>query len=189
MNLGGGDRRRIGILQGRNRLKGAQNNILRLKGSSLVSLTIISHTQTVCKSHSEKKRERIEKNETFSFFFFKNLYPLHLIPDNEKYDTNDHEQQPRKEDCTTAVGLFLAQLAFAILRIAFVLFSTQRNQRLKRPFQHVAYAKKRTFRSDKHHPRKQYHEYTCRKECIVQKLYICFRIPREEPFDYKHGED
>ena len=38
MNLGGGDRRRIGILQGRNRLKGAQNNILRLKGSSRVSL-------------------------------------------------------------------------------------------------------------------------------------------------------
>ena len=39
MDLGGGDRRRIGILQGRNRLKGAQNNILRLKGSSLVSLS------------------------------------------------------------------------------------------------------------------------------------------------------
>ena len=39
MNLGGGDRRRISILQGRNRLKGAQNNILRLKGSSLVSLS------------------------------------------------------------------------------------------------------------------------------------------------------
>ena len=38
MNLGGGDRRRIGILQGRNCLKGAQNNILRLIGSSLVSL-------------------------------------------------------------------------------------------------------------------------------------------------------
>ena len=38
MNLGGGDRRRIDILQGRNRLKGAQNNILRLKGSSLISL-------------------------------------------------------------------------------------------------------------------------------------------------------
>ena len=31
MNLGGGNRRCIGILQGRNRLKGAQNNILRLK--------------------------------------------------------------------------------------------------------------------------------------------------------------
>ena len=31
MDLGGGDRRRIDILQGRNRLKGAQNNILRLK--------------------------------------------------------------------------------------------------------------------------------------------------------------
>jgi hypothetical protein len=42
MNLGGGDRRRIGILQGRNRLKGAQNNILRLKGSSLVSLCTAS---------------------------------------------------------------------------------------------------------------------------------------------------
>ena len=38
MHLGGSDRRRIGILQGRNRLKGAQNNILRLIGSSLVSL-------------------------------------------------------------------------------------------------------------------------------------------------------
>ena len=38
MHLGGSDRRRIGILQGRNRLKGAQNNILRLKSSSLVSL-------------------------------------------------------------------------------------------------------------------------------------------------------
>ena len=42
MDLGGGDRRRIDILQGRNRLKGAQNNILRLKGSSLVSLTIVA---------------------------------------------------------------------------------------------------------------------------------------------------
>ena len=31
MNLGGGDRRRIDILQGRNCLKGAKNNILRLK--------------------------------------------------------------------------------------------------------------------------------------------------------------
>lgn len=41
MDLGGGDRRRIGIPQGRNRLKGAQNNILGLKGSSLVSLPII----------------------------------------------------------------------------------------------------------------------------------------------------
>ena len=42
MNLCGGDRRRIDILQGRNRLKGAQNNILRLNGSSLVSLNEIS---------------------------------------------------------------------------------------------------------------------------------------------------
>ena len=40
MHLGGGDRRRIVILQGRNRLKGAQNNILRLKGSSLISLSV-----------------------------------------------------------------------------------------------------------------------------------------------------
>ncbi len=41
MNLGGSDRRRIGIPQGRNRLKGAQNNILRLIGLSLVSLYIL----------------------------------------------------------------------------------------------------------------------------------------------------
>ena len=40
MHLGGSDRRRIGILQGRNRLKGAQNNILRLIGSSLVGLRV-----------------------------------------------------------------------------------------------------------------------------------------------------
>ena len=44
MNLGGGDRRRISILQGRNRLKGAQNNILRLKGLSLVSLGLSNPT-------------------------------------------------------------------------------------------------------------------------------------------------
>ena len=55
MNLGGGDRRRISILQGRNRLKGAQNNILRLKGLSLVSL--------------RKKPEKNRKN--FYFFLWK----------------------------------------------------------------------------------------------------------------------
>ena len=40
MHLGGGDRCRIAILQGRNRLEGAQNNILRLIGSSLASLGV-----------------------------------------------------------------------------------------------------------------------------------------------------
>ena len=40
MHLGGSDRRRIGIRKGRNHLKGAQNNILRLIGSSLVGLCV-----------------------------------------------------------------------------------------------------------------------------------------------------
>ena len=42
MHLGGSDRRRIGILQGRNRLKGAQNNILRLKNLGRISLRTIA---------------------------------------------------------------------------------------------------------------------------------------------------
>lgn len=41
MDLGGGDRRRIGIPQGRNRLKGAQNNILRLKGFKSCQLKLV----------------------------------------------------------------------------------------------------------------------------------------------------
>ena len=39
MDLGGGDRCRINILQGHNRLKGAQNNILRLKWFKSCQLT------------------------------------------------------------------------------------------------------------------------------------------------------
>ena len=59
MNLGGGDRRRIGILQGRNCLKDAQNNILRLIGSSLVSLTTEARMQVVVKQFHELTVEEL----------------------------------------------------------------------------------------------------------------------------------
>jgi hypothetical protein len=52
MHLGGGDRRRIVILQGRNRLKGAQNNILRLKWFKSCQLTYTIVPKNAVNFHS-----------------------------------------------------------------------------------------------------------------------------------------
>jgi hypothetical protein len=69
MNLCGGDRRRIDIPQGRNRLKGAQNNILRLKGSSLVSLTILY--TIFCKKARQSGRKHTNFSHSSQFLFEK----------------------------------------------------------------------------------------------------------------------
>ena len=65
MDLGGGDRRRIDILQGRNRLKGAQNNILRLKWFKSCQLMDIVYHFPLKVSIPQKQRKR--PKQAFSF--------------------------------------------------------------------------------------------------------------------------
>ena len=69
MHLGGGDRRRIDILQGRNHLKGAQNNILRLKGSSIVSLPVLYHKNAKMAIFYGYLSKIWRVNATYFFFF------------------------------------------------------------------------------------------------------------------------
>ena len=133
--------------------------------------------------HKTKRRERIGKPETFSF-------QLQLIPDNEKYNADNNEQQAREKDCSATARLFRPQFTFTVLRVRFVVLSSERKEyRFDRPSKYVAYAQKRSFRRQKQHPRKQHEQYACRKESVVQNLHIRLCVVREKALYAKYSQD